>query len=555
MGAGVNAKRPSARLSVLLAGAAAVHLACVAAPAFAQSPSGWTDPPVGSAAPMAQPDAAVRAALRESYLAGHGSHETASFYRDRGYAPLWTAGGAVRPEARRLAEVLTQDGADREHELLSALEAAEGSDAVALARAEIALSDALAARRAPAGEADGGLAFIDTEIAPVWLGGAKALEAAAKASSLATFVDEASRRNPLQEALSKGLERYRASWGSLPEVKVAAGPVLAAGATGVRVKQLRRRLGLPEAGAYDTDLEAAVSNFQAAHGLAVSGRADAATLAALNAGPWRYEQMILASLERAKALPPSLGERYILVNAPAGELKLYDGGQMVKRMKVVVGKPTLPTPMMAGVLRYAVFNPYWNVPEDLVQTTIAHRVLTQGLGYLDADGMEVFESYEPDARKLDPAAVDWRGVAAGTVSVRVRQKPGPKNMMGQVKLAFPNPLGIYLHDTPMKELFGLDQRTASSGCVRLEDAMALTELLMDGEAEALKAAAANPETPAPLPKAVPVYITYLTAEPTEDGFIFRPDVYGRDKAWSAQLARRHAAEQAQAQAGVTENAG
>ena len=193
-------------------------------------------------------------------------------------------------------------------------------------------------------------------------------------------------------------------------------------------------------------------------------------------------------------------------------------------MKVVTGKPSQPTPIMAGMVRHLVFNPYWNVPEDLVRTSIAPRVLKEGLAYLQAEKMEVMAGYEDGAPVLDPTEVDWQAVAAGEQVVRVRQLPGPKNMMGKVKLEFANPLGIFLHDTPMKELFGAEVRTASSGCVRLEDALALAKLLLDEQ----PAVGDTPEQRVDLPKPVPVYITYLTALPTADGLILRPDVYSRD---------------------------
>jgi murein L,D-transpeptidase YcbB/YkuD len=190
---------------------------------------------------------------------------------------------------------------------------------------------------------------------------------------------------------------------------------------------------------------------------------------------------------------------------------------------------------MTGVVRQAVFSPYWNVPEDLVQTSIAPKVLSQGLAYIESEGMEVFAGYEEGAAQLDPRAVDWKAVAAGQLSVRVRQRPGPKNMMGKVKLEFPNPLGIFLHDTPMKELFGEERRTASSGCVRLEDAMALTELLMG---ENLPAAGGQPERRVNLKRPIPVYITYLTVQPTAEGLEIRPDVYKRDFPAEQQVAAR-----------------
>ncbi|MCR5876282.1 L,D-transpeptidase family protein [Phenylobacterium sp. J426] len=248
--------------------------------------------------------------------------------------------------------------------------------------------------------------------------------------------------------------------------------------------------------------------------------------------------MIEANLVRAQALPADFGDRFIVVDVAAGQLWFYDAGREVTTMKVVTGKPEQPTPIMAGMARHLIFNPYWNVPEDLVQTSIAPKVLAQGLGYIEAEGLEVLSDYSEDAVVLDPAQVDWKAVRAGSVSVRVRQRPGPKNMMGKVKLMLPNPLGIYLHDTPHKGDFAKSQRLASSGCVRLEDAMKLARELVGEEVAETAVSEGGEERRVDLGEPVPVFITYFTAMPTDEGFVFRPDVYGRDAAWEARQAAR-----------------
>src|SRR6476620_11100401 len=182
-------------------------------------------------------------------------------------------------------------------------------------------------------------------------------------------------------------------------------------------------------------------------------------------------------------------------------------------MKVVVGKPEMPTPMMAGMIRTAIVNPYWQVPADLVQSSIAKSVLDQGVKYLRSGGYQVLSSWDEDARLVDPKTVDWKAVNAGRALVHVRQLPGGANFMGRVKFEFPNPLGIYLHDTPAKDLMAQDARQFSSGCVRLEDAPRLGRWLMGGTLPTSK----KPETKVALPQPVPVYITYLTAFPEADG--------------------------------------
>jgi murein L,D-transpeptidase YcbB/YkuD len=349
------------------------------------------------------------------------------------------------------------------------------------------------------------------------------------------FVPDREGRNLIYRQMEDGLARYRATWSTLPAVRVAPGPALAPGKKGARVAALRARLDLPGGEVFDGETQDALAAFQAAHGLPATGIADAQTITVLNRRPSHYEAIIEANLARAAALPENFGHRFILVDAAAGQLWYFEGGRELAAMKVVVGKPSEPTPMMAGMVRYLLFNPYWNVPEDLVRTSIAPKVLAQGLGYVTSEGLQVLADYSPDAAELDPAQVDWKAVAAGKTSVRVRQRPGPKNMMGRVKLMLPNPLGIYLHDTPHRGDFARSQRLASSGCVRLEDALALARLLA-GDRAADAALDGSEEQRVDLRQPTPVYITYFTALPTADGFMFRPDGYGRDKLTRQQVA-------------------
>jgi murein L,D-transpeptidase YcbB/YkuD len=246
------------------------------------------------------------------------------------------------------------------------------------------------------------------------------------------------------------------------------------------------------------------------------------------------EPLLMANLERARALPGDLGREYVLVDAAAQRLWLYDDGAYRDSMKVVVGKPSSQTPMMAGLIRYAVFNPYWNVPPDLTRYKFAPRIAANP-ATLAALRLQVLTDSGPDALALDPAGVDWRSVADGSRSVWLRQLPGPDNMMGRVKLMLPNRLGIYLHDTPLRSLFEPATRTFSSGCVRLEDAHRLADRLLRSAKPPLEA---GPEARIDLPAAVPVYITYFTVDPGFEGGAARHDVYGRDAPLLAQLAAR-----------------
>jgi L,D-transpeptidase YcbB len=236
--------------------------------------------------------------------------------------------------------------------------------------------------------------------------------------------------------------------------------------------------------------------------------------------------------ERARALPSGSG-RYILVNATAATLTAYDDGKIVDSMRVVVGKPKNPTPMMAGYIRFTSLNPYWNVPPDLTAERIAPNVVKEGLSYLYEKGYQVLSDWGGNPSIVDPATIDWQAVADGRVPIRVRQLPGPANSMGQMKFMFPNPQGIYLHDTPDKELLTEASRMFSGGCVRLEDAPRLAEWM---HGEPLRASSNAPELRVDLPKPIPVYITYLTVMPSGNELATFPDVYGRDRSEMAAIA-------------------
>ena len=231
---------------------------------------------------------------------------------------------------------------------------------------------------------------------------------------------------------------------------------------------------------------------------------------------------IRLNLDRARLLPGPW-TRHVVVDAASARLWYYEKGKAQGMMRVVVGTADTPTPMLAGMVRYAVLNPYWNVPVDLARKRIAPKILA---GASPASiRIEALSDWSASARRLEPADVDWNAVASGRKTVRLRQLPGGNNAMGRMKLIFPNDLGIYLHDTPDRGLLAKKDRHFSNGCVRLENAPALGRWLFG---RPLVAASKKPEQAAALPAPVPVYLTYFTATPTEWGIGFLNDVYGRD---------------------------
>jgi murein L,D-transpeptidase YcbB/YkuD len=402
----------------------------------------------------------------------------ADFYRARGGRPLWFQGAALRPEAARFVGLLREAGAD---------------DLIPQAYHPDQLAAELSAAQ-HGGPADRARAERDLS------------------RTLAAYV--ADLRRPLPGA------------GMLYPDEALRPP-----ATGER-QILDEAAAAPSLGAF-LDAAHQVNPLYARLRAALAAqRAHPATTDA----PPRLEALIRANMERARALPADLGARYVLVNAPAARVWVYSGGQPIGTMRVVVGKPTDQTPQMAALIRYAVRNPYWNLPPDLVRVRLAPKAIASGGANLLAQHMQVLSDWSADAVVVDPATVDWASVASGAQILRVRQLPGPGNMMGAVKFMFPNALGVYLHDTPNHAAFGADQRLLSAGCVRLENAGLMGQWLFG---HPLARGATQPEQRVELTPPTPVYLTYFTvAADGPDGAVsVLPDIYGRDAPLLAQMQR------------------
>jgi murein L,D-transpeptidase YcbB/YkuD len=333
--------------------------------------------------------------------------------------------------------------------------------------------------------------------------------------------------NPIYTDLRRGLVKYQQSWGNLPQLEIPGGPTLKPGSSGDRVAMLRTRLGLGGGASYDSALAARVKDFQAVHGLKNDGIAGAGTLEALNRGSDYYEQLIIINMERAKRLPaPEEQAKYVVVDSGDARLSMWENGRKVDEMKIVVGKAESATPMMAAYIKYASVNPYWNVPPDLVRSLIAPRIVAQGISYLSDREYQVLSDLTEKAKVIDPETVDWRAVVDGRESVALRRLPSPANSMGMMKFMLPNYFGIYLHDSPEKEHFTKNELWISNGCVRLEDYKRVARFLFNGHIP--QGDDPKVEKEVDLPQPIPVYMTYLTVQPTADGVQFMEDHYGRD---------------------------
>lgn len=455
------------------------------------------------------------------------------FYAPRGYWPLWLDGNHIGSQADALLDFIRTaraDGLDpKDYDLRDLEQALREAKANAgnprlLATADIQLSKSFAAlvrdMRRPSKRVK--MRYLDPEVQPRDEDLADILRAASVAPSFPDYVRQAGWMSPFYMQLRTARVRYLERWDQLPDIVIPVGAKLKPGMKGQAPILLRRRLGLADGSAYDKALAAKVRAFQADHGLKADGVAGAQTIEALNRPSGWYDRKLALNLDRARILPGPW-TRHVVVDAASARLWYYSNGQQDGTMKVVAGARESQTPMMAGMVRYATLNPYWNVPSDLVERKLSQRILAGAS--LNALNYEALSDWSANARRLDESEIDWHAVAEGREQLRVRQLPGGTNAMGKVKFMFPNDLGIYLHDTPSRDLLAKPERHFSNGCVRLEDAQRLGRWFFG---KTLKAESNKPEQHVPLPQPVPVYLTYLTAVPSADGVRFLPDYYDRD---------------------------
>lgn len=253
------------------------------------------------------------------------------------------------------------------------------------------------------------------------------------------------------------------------------------------------------------------------------GQLRAAAVAELKLPGGGRSALLSTNMARVRFVPMS--KRYVIVDTPSARMWMYENNQPVDSMKLVVGMNEYTTPMIASMLYYVQLNPYWHVPDHLVRKTVAPNVIKMGPGYLKSRNYDVVEDWPPEARIIPPSEVDWKGAAAGTVKLKIRQRPGGTNSMGKMKFPFPNNEGIFLHDTPAREHFAKTLRTISNGCVRLEDAPRFLRWVMGRD---VQASGDSADQSVVLPTPIPIYLTYMTARPEGGTIAYEPDVYRLD---------------------------
>lgn len=364
------------------------------------------------------------------------------------------------------------------------------------------------------------------------------IEAVLMAGSLAKALDDLRPAHAAYRNLKFALSTYRriqadGGWELLP-----TGPSLKIGMTDERVLALRKRLNISgdlqdapiESNIFDEQVEKAVKHFQRRHRLTVDGAVGKNTLEALNIPVETRIDQIRVNLDRARWVLHAISGNFVLVDIAGFEAYFFRGDNRVWESRVQVGTPYRRTPVFRSEIKYLVFNPTWTVPPGILRKDILPAV-KKNPNYLHERNINVIDH---QGNIIDREAIDWSQYPEKRFPYMLRQDPGPGNALGLIKIMFPNQNLVYLHDTPSKSLFEREERTFSSGCIRVEKPFELAELLLDNPTkwsqEVIQTIIASKKTTTiNLPVHIPVLLLYWTVALEQDGTIhFKKDPYKRD---------------------------
>jgi L,D-transpeptidase YcbB len=325
----------------------------------------------------------------------------------------------------------------------------------------------------------------------------------------------------------------RGGWPTVPK-----SDALHVGVQSPGVVELRQRLTAsgdldPNAAAaandiYDSYVEEAVRRFQARHGLTIDGVVRESTLGAMNVPAATRRDQLKVNIERLKTLTTNLGPRYVVVNIPAARVEAIENDVAVQRHTAVVGKPDRPSPDINSKIVQINFNPFWTVPVSIVRKDLI-PLMQDKPDYLTQNHIRI---YDPSHKEVPPSQINWYSEDA--VHYTFREDPGDSNSLGRIRINFPSQYGVYMHDTPLKNLFGEDFRYDSSGCCRVQNVRELVIWLLDGTKgwapdHIDQSITSGDQVNVSLTKPVPLHWVYVTAWSASDGVVqFREDIYNRD---------------------------
>lgn len=365
------------------------------------------------------------------------------------------------------------------------------------------------------------------------------LQVMAKSNSPGAVLDSLQPHNRHYRLLKPLLAKYREIVEKGGWQKIDFGPTLKPGMSDPRIPLIRKRLEMSgdlrkgSSGAvgnlYDDKLARAVMSFQRRVGLNDEGIIGKLSLIQMNVSAAERMRQIIVNMERWRWMPEHMGANHIMVNIAAFRLYRVVGGKQVDTVNVVVGKKFHQTPVFSDEMEYVVLNPTWTVPYSIATKELLPK-LQNNPSYLKAD-FEVLQSGQP----VSPFSIDWTEYSKTRFPFVFRQRPGPKNALGEVKFIFPNSHAIYLHDTPSKALFKRSSRAFSHGCIRVYQPLKLAEKILSSvpgwnHQRIYQTIASRELTQVNLPRHIPIHIVYATVWAGKNGAVeFRPDIYGRDR--------------------------
>ena len=520
-----------AATKVGLSSAQGLKTPAAVAPNTAQpSPEASTGAPAAAAAPPPPLEAVLadlvhRADKKRNALLRKNAQAIEAYYSGRNFAPVWLAGRSWSAAALAVSARLraaAEDGLEPASLHIPALDS--GGEQSRLA-AEVALSRAvvLYGEQASGGRIDPRTISSYIEVPHTRLSPADILARIVNAADPARALADLNPPQPGFRALRSQLALLRAAramaLGATPS-KSESARVRAIQATG-SISRSAEHDASPQPGA-NTQAHAGVAAFQRLVGLAPNGVMTARTRELLAGSRGRsIEEIIEANMEFWRWQPRHMGQYRIEVNIPDYGLTLYQGDKAIHHAKVVVGKPKTPTPVFSDEIRYIVVNPSWYVPQSIIQKEMLPK----------------FEA-DPDYFRQMRLVVTQQGDG-----IAVRQLPGPRNALGQIKFVFPNHYAVYLHDTDEKNLFRYAKRAFSHGCVRMQDPFALAGIVLGRERgwnEArVKALIGDQTRTLRLATPIPIHIEYFSAFVDADGRLqLRDDIYGYTRKMEAALRSR-----------------
>ena len=476
------------------------------------------------------------------------------FYVDRDMMPIWVDDNAPTKRAHELVRVLegsSYDGLNPQDYDTDAIRALmDLNSPQALAELDLRLSLGLMQFLSDLGSGRTEPSSLHPElfVYPSDIDKAKAIEAAAEADDVGVFVGGYRPRQVDYWRLKGVLANYRAMArvGGWPSID--PGPLLEGGERSPRIGQLRKLLRRlndlqpaddraangDDPNVFDDALMDAVKRFQRRHGLDADGMVGPNTLKALNTPIEERIEQIVLNLERRRWMPDRQGSRYIFVNLADFHLQLIDQGEISFETPVVIGSLYNKTPVFSSEMTYLVINPYWNVPPSIATDEILPKLKIDS-DYLARNGFDLFSDWGQRADIIDPQSVNWSDVEPDNFEYKLRQRPGPTNSLGRLKFMMPNDYNIYLHDTPDRADFNVNERSFSHGCVRVAEPEALANAILGEMSEwssdmISTAVQTGQRSVVTLKKPLPVQLTYLTAWVDDGNMVhFRNDVYDRDQ--------------------------